>query len=708
MFNYEWKKLLHYRRGAILIAVFLVAELLGILLFTQPYDKVLEANREVYDRYLAQVEGPLTQEKRDYIETEMERLNTVHRQMEILKSDYYTGVVTEEGYRTGFGELVGDDSAYTGFAKLYSQYIFVRETDARSFLYTGGWEVLLGDQNPDYLFFLLLIFLLTPVFCQEYSSQMDQMLLTQKKSARSQWQTKVLAALVLTAILTAVLQLFRLVYCAIVFGLPSWDYSLQSIMSFGTTAKELTLWQAFLLQFVLKEVGYLYCAVVLLFFSVFFKKFNLSLMAGLAVLPLPFLTVNSNAVFLRIPGPWALTIGSMYLNPSVYYTDAMTGEQTVYFAEMTWGELGVLLASVAGILALMIVFIRAKNTNYHAKAKGRIIIAAATVVALLLSGCTGVQDEVIYNSNNASWFENEDYVIFSYGFGSSVLIDKQTGEIHDFPLSAYSGETAFAKGCFYEEDNKLYYLKTTELNPSGGSEATRSFAVIAELDLETLNESVYYQWAAERIWFFGLLELPQVEESPIYVREFFLHGNYIYYLRNGESYRMNRFTGVYEPYLDLPNVTNVAYDGQNVYYTDDYNRLVIRNLDSEEERTVEAVVADDFLLTPEGMYFLNRRDNNTLYYWDETAGEVCKLDDTPAYQLYWDENYLWLTASENMALYRMNHDGTDRTKLDCPGYICCIPSGDKLYMEDYETNSIYEVDKETLQVSVLIESIREQ
>lgn len=702
MFRYEWKKLLHYRRGAILIAVFLIAELLGIIFFTQPYDKELEANREVYDGYLAQVEGPLTQEKRDYIESEMDRINEVHRRMERLKSDYYAGAVTEEEYRTGFEELVDDDSAYPGFSKLYSQYIFVRETDTRSFLYTGGWEVLLGDQEPDYLLLLLLIFLLTPVFCQEYSGQMDQILLTQKKSARCQWQTKLLVAFALTAILTAVLQLFRLVYCAVVFGLPHWDYSLQSVMSFGTTEKTLTLWQAFLLQFALKEVGYLYCAVVILFFSVFFKKFNLSLMAGLAVLPLPFLTVNKNAVFLRVPGPWALTIGSMYLNPTVGYTSPDTGEQVISFAEMTWSELGILLALAAGIMALMTAFIRAKNTNFHAKAKRGKAFALVSAVLLLLSGCSGTQKAVVYNTNDAGWFENEDYVIFSYNFYSSVLIDKKTGETHDFPLSAYGGETASVKGYFYEEDDKLYYLKTTELNPSGGSEAIQSFEVIAELDLRTMQESVYYQWASDSEWFFGLLDLPTTEEYAFYVGEFFIHESDIYYLRNSDLYRMNRFTGSYESYLPLSGATNIAYDGQNIYFTDDYNRLVIRDLDSGAERVVEEVVADDFLLTPEGVYFLNRRDKNTLYYWDEAAGEVCKLDNTPAYQLYWDENYLWLTASEDLALYRINHDGTERTKLDCPGYICCIPSGDKLYMEEYETNSIYEVDKNTLQISVLI------
>lgn len=704
MFRYEWKKLLHYRRGGLLIAVFLVAELLGLLLFTQPYDKVLEENRAVYDRYLALVEGPLTEDSRAYIEGEMDRLNTVHRQMERLKTDYYSGAVTEEEFRTGFEDLVDDDSAYTGFAWLYRQYIFVRETEVRSFLYTGGWEVLLGNREPDYLFLLLLVFLLTPVFCQEYGSQMDQILLTQKKSARCQWQVKGLTALTLTAILTAVLQLFRLVYCAAVFGLPHWDFTLQSLNSFGTTEKIMPLWQAFLLQFALKEVGYLYCAVIILFLSVFFRKFNLALMAGLAVIPLPLLTVTEHTDFLRIPGPWALTIGGIFLDPSVEYMDPRTNLPVTVVAEVSWQELGLVLAGAAVIMGLMIGYIRRKNTNHHAKAYGRKRIAALAVASLLLCGCAPAQKEVIYNSANASWFENDHFLVFSYDLDHSLYLDKQTRQYREFPLSAYTGETASVKGYFYEENGALYYLKSTNLHPHGGSEALQTFDVIARMDTKTLEESVFYQWASDSNWFFGLLELPRTEESTNYIGEFFLHGKYIYYLRNSEFYRMDRFAGAYEQYMVLPNVTNLAYDGQYVYYTDNYNRLVLRNLDSGKERTVEEVVAHDFLLTPEGIYFLNRRDNNTLYRWDEESGVSQKLDDTPAFDIHWDENYLWITASADISLYRLNHDGTNRTKVECPGFVFCIPSGDKLYAQDVETNALYEVDKNSLQSLRILET----
>ena len=94
MIRYEWKKLLFKRRGLALIAAFLAAQAI-LLLFIRPYDEVLERNREVYESYLTQVEGPLTAEKRAFLEAEMERMNSIHQELEQLKMDYYSGEVSE-------------------------------------------------------------------------------------------------------------------------------------------------------------------------------------------------------------------------------------------------------------------------------------------------------------------------------------------------------------------------------------------------------------------------------------------------------------------------------------------------------------------------------------------------------------------------------------------------------------------------------------
>lgn len=194
MIRYEWKRLLLGRRGGLLIVLLLAVELTSTVLFTKPYNAVLEENRAVYDEYLAQVKGPLTPEKREYLENTMTSLNDAHVEAEQLKEDYFCGRISQEDYQTRWEALSPVAQRYVGFTELYSQYIFVREAPERSFLYTGGWEVLLTEHEPDYLFLLALVLLLTPIYCEEYGCAMHSLRLTLKKAphggiwARSPWR----------------------------------------------------------------------------------------------------------------------------------------------------------------------------------------------------------------------------------------------------------------------------------------------------------------------------------------------------------------------------------------------------------------------------------------------------------------------------------------------------------------------------------------
>ncbi len=620
MMRYEWKKLLLRRKGFLLILLFLAAELTAMLLFTQPYDTVLEDNRAVYEIYLAQVEGPLTQEKREYLESEMDRLNTVHQELEQLKSDYYSGKVTEEEYRTSFETLAVDDGLYTGFSRLYSQYIYVRESDNRSFLYTGGWEVLLTDPEPDYLFLLTLILILTPIFCGEYRCRMHEILLTQKRSAQYQVHTKVGVAVILTAVLTALLQFFDLAFCAAKFGLANGSFSLQSLYSFGSTAKELTLWQSFWLQFLLKEIGYLYVAILVLCLSVLLKKFALTLTASIAVLILPLLTVESADVFLKIPGPWALTIGNGYLKGGSI--------------ELTWAELGLLLMGVGAILGAMLYTIGRRNTNWQMRKSFLKTMLMLCITTLVLTGCTKRQEGIIFNRSTSNIYETDDYFI-----SGSTLMDKATGNSFDFPLSALEGAVVTCGSSFFGVGDTVYYLKTTTHQPSAGWDTISTDCDLIKLDLASMEESVVYQWNGETDWFFGLLDLETAEPNPATMELLFIHENHLYYADISTSgiCRMDLLTGQYGVILDNLNSQDIAYDGCNLYYLDSYNRLVTLNLSSGKARAVDEVVAGAFLLAPEGIYFQNRRDGEALYLWNKAEGTIAKVNDASAATIYENE-----------------------------------------------------------------------
>ena len=694
MFRYEMKKILFYRRSLWLILGLVCLELLSTLLFTKPYDAQLERNRQVYESYLSTVEGPLTQENRDYLEAEMERLDENHQALENLKQSFYAGAISEGEYRQQYDKMMEQEELYAGFSKLYTQYIFVREQDNRAFLYTGGWEVLLTEQTPDYLLLLLLVVVLSPIFCEEYASQMDKLLLTQKRSARQQVWIKLGAALLLTALVAAVLEIFRLGYCAVRFGLPHGDYSLQSLYSFGTTAKEMTLWQAFALQFALKELGYLYGAILVIALSVLLRKLALTLMAGVALLPLPLLTTQS-ASFLRVPGPWALTAGSIYLNPSWTYMEPATGEVVVARAEVLWPELMGLVGISLGIMVLLLVFIRGKNTNFHIKKtpwkKAALAFCAGM---LLLTGCSGEKSQVVYNNFTANWYENENVVVLG-NIGEPLLLEKATDTAYPFPLNALNGESLTASRYLYGETGSLYYIRQSRIVPEAGSQSYGILEELVRLDLDTMSEQVIYQWNEEEKWFFGLLEKEQ--EQKVFVLSFFLHGGCLYFDGQDGLYRLNLLTGTREMYLEDIS-QDFAYDGKYLYYTDAYSRLVMHDLDTGKETVSEEVIAQRFLLTEKGIYFLNIRDNSTLYYWNQEENAVEKLGDIPAYSIYWDREFLWIESSEDSCLYRMNQDGSDSTQVSYTGVICCLSGGDKLYTHDFETGTLYRIDKHTLEI----------
>lgn len=618
MIRYEWKKLLFGRKGWLLILVFLIAEFAGTLLFTKPYDAVLENNRAVYEACLSQVEGSLTEEKRAFLESGMERFDSVRQELEQLKRDYYSGNVIEEEYRESFDLLAAEDGKYTGFSKLYSQYIFVRESDDRSFLYTGGWEVLLTDQEPDYLFLLAMIILLAPIFCEEYACRMHEILLTQKRSAKYQVLAKVTVALTLTFLLTVVLQLADLIYCAVRFGLPDGTFSLQSIYSFGRTAKQMTLWQAFGFQFALKVVGYLYAAVVILFLSVLLKKFALTLMASIVILPLPFLTVTGTDVFLAIPGPWALTIGSIYLNGGA--------------GELDWKSLGRLLLMVFAIVIAMLYFIHRRNTNWQLKERkpGRAAVGMI-VLSLLLSGCGQRDAAIIYNRSDSGQYETDEYILVG-SYDGAVLTDKATGKTYAFPLNPLEGEIITCGTTFYGVGDAVYYLRTTTHRVSAGWDTITTNCDLIRLELDTMEESVVYQWNEETDWFFGLLDRSSTEANSFAVELLFIHGREMYYVDISQSTlnRMDLITGEWEVILSEMYSQDVAYDGTNLYYLDSYNRLVIQDLNTGSKRAIDEVVAGDFLLTQDGIYFQNRRDHMAVYFWSDAATGIQKISEEGA------------------------------------------------------------------------------
>ena len=159
---------------------------------------------------------------------------------------------------------------------------------------------------------------------------------------------------------------------------------------------------------------------------------------------------------------------------------------------------------------------------------------------------------------------------------------------------------------------------------------------------------------------------------------------------------MDLLTGTCQVVLPSFSGQNLGYDGENLYYLDNYNRLVIRCLDSGAEQAIDQVVASSFLLTSEGIYFGNLREGSTLAHYDPGSGAVTKLGDVPIYRVFWDESYLWFQDTSGI-LYRMDKDGSNQIPIDTLYLLAAVPTGDSLYLFDYATDAYYTLNKDTLE-----------
>ncbi|MCD8119631.1 MAG: hypothetical protein LUE29_09160 [Lachnospiraceae bacterium] len=868
MFVYEWKKILFYRRGMFVILLLAFAEIVSTCFFTEDYDAELEANREVYDTYLAQVEGPLTEENRELIEAEMERLKEQNMEILELQDAYYSGELTEEEYEEQAAPLLEDAEKYDGFMKLYTQYIFVRSDDTRQFLYWGGWCGLFDLQEPDYLLVLALIILIAPMFCEEYRSGMDTMLLTQKKSAGRQTRSKVLAAVSLSTLLILFIEVLHLIYYAVAYGLPHPEYTLQSLYTFGGTGKELAIWQAWLLVFVLKQLGGMLAVMLILAFSVFFKTYALTLMSSVVALLLPILSVSDYTSFLKIPMPWALMIGTLYLNPTESETSAYTGAAVTTFTEVSAKEIWLLAGEAVLLMTVLYWYIWRKNTNYYVRrrlgvgksrrsdkrfhgqdgenpsqkirfpkrislrksenltdsnnknpagssdrieadcndknlagnhdrnaAGVRMLLIALSMISVTgASGCanspaaddisqatsqaetlqvasdtnasttddvatdevadatgnydlgvnasdtdastidaTGTDatatdatltdastggtagswlsaddDRILCNLSRYSalgWYANDRYlVIGSYYFGledeeGAKIISLTTGERLNFPLDAFPSGYAWSQSILYGEDDTFYYLKA---ETDGSSDSYR----IMKFDLSAMSETTYYRIAqgGTTSWFFGLLSRSDDSEELnrlMNAGAFFVRGNRFYYISEGTLYSQSALTGSLTAYDVEIGGSDIAYDGDNLYYTDSKGYLVVYHLDTEEEISHKEVKASGIGLTPDGLLYFNSRDSGALYLWNPNTGETKKISEITGSEIAWDEYFYWVVTDGEVGeiLCRIDRaTGAAAWSEEFEGFITTLAvpeTGDSVYVLDEEGN-IWRLDKEML------------
>ncbi|WP_067843761.1 DUF5050 domain-containing protein [Amphibacillus sediminis] len=666
-----------YQKGWLWVSLYFIFSFAFLFFFDSPKNPELEKNNSSYQYYLDLVNGSHTDETEQLFRNEANRISEAQVELTKIYDDYYDGHISEKELQDSIPALEKIIENERGFQVIFDQYKYVRENpDNRYYLATNGWDGLLSTEQLDFGLLLLLLLLVTPVFCAEFSSDMRSLHLTLRKGTREHAISKMLLVFFVVIIISILSIMLRYGFYDIKYGLDHGNYPLQSLSYFGASLKEISLSSTFLWSTILKIFGNLIFAMLIMLFSVLTKKYALTLFSSTIIILLPYylFTLDSSKYFL--PGPLGFMLSTGYFRGSEYERNPFTDQIDLIYEGVPVMTLVILLiiSLCIGIGAWIVILYYHTNAWYARKRRHKLKSLSITLllcmIAVTLVGCdfsNKVDNEHdIFNSISRQTFENDSYRFYIDESDVEnirpVFEDKETGEINNLMRSPFSSLTSI-ENYIYGNGSLVYYLKM-DYDKSGFYKETNRLSLI-EVDTTTFDEKIIYEKNANmtKDTFLGLHTTDDIDFLGI--TSFFVDKKHIYFVvDDNQIRRINRLTGKTDTIIQTSVFNNIAYNGRYIYYPNEAYQIIKYDIQTEKEMTIPDIITTQFFLTDSELLYINRQDNYSIYAMNLSDSNIRKITNKPAWSITSDDDYIYYNSKIDNELYRIDRDGQNEMLLN--------------------------------------------
>ena len=676
---YEIKKMFFHQKGLLFICLFFIISAANLVLFDTPKNPEVETNLQQYSYYLHQINGPLSDETERFFANESKRISDANVALEKAYNDYYDGSISTDEWHSisePLKEIVKNEH---GFKVIYDQYTYIRENPAnRYFLSTNGWDGLLSTDRLDLLFLLLLLVLVTPVFCSEYASEMDSLHMTVKKGTRVHAVSKVALVLLTVIVLCLLTSLCKYGFFQVKYGLENGNYPLQSLSYYGTSTKNSTLFSAFIWLSTMKAFGNVSFSLLIMLVSVWTKKYALTLFSSTAVILLPYYGLSKESIAYFLPGPLGFLIPAGYFRGSGHEYNVVTDQMDVTFEEISIYAMLILFMITLVLCIGAVIMIILQHTNMWSMKKRSRWLRSSSVLIILcvavpaLAGCTNNRHQEkydIYNHSSRQSFENKHYRFYidesNLEDSKIVFEDKKTGEKRDFIRNPMQSLTK-VENFLYGNGPFVYYMKRDSEKLRGFSYRFEELGKISimEVDTATFDERVIFEknLHSSKDNFLGLHSSDN-DESSLYtgIDSFFLDESSIYFVYSDKIRRADRLTGKSDVIIHAPLLRSVAYDGRHIYFLNEKYKIMKYDTKTDTKKVVPDIVATFFVLTDKELLFINRKDQYKIYGLDLSNSRVRKITDKSVLNFTCDDQYIFYESRDDLMKYRIDRDGEHNT-----------------------------------------------
>ncbi len=656
-FMYEIRKTMLYQKGLFYIAIVLLLSAVWLVILDSPHDAAMEQYKNEYEWYLEKVNGSCTEESSLYLEQEAKRIAEAKSKQSSLLESYYDGKIRESEYKKESQEIEKVLEHQNGFEVIYQQYLYICENaENRYFLPTNGWTGLLSGGTFPFLLFLGILLLVTPVFCSEYSCQMDALILTSKEGRKCSLH-KLFIMMASVLFLCVSISLMEYGFYSIKYGLPHGDYPIQSLRYFADSSKAVSLFGAYVFVGLLRLFGGMFFAIFLMFLSALVKRYAITLLTGAVSVIIPYIGLSKTSIY-RIPFPLPFLLGTDFFAGDIVSSDALTGDEKIVFAEVDTVTLLILLSVSVLLCTLAAIWILRCNSNkWQMKSRKKRNVAALAIMLCLVFAMTGCSSSgeiksFVYNSS-------ADYSCMGY----KIIRDEEsfdyylknisTGKTFPFVRSPMFGTFSDQEKvvCYCVCPPYLYYTTSvteSHVNRVGTYNSNITKVSVVELNLGTFEENtIFEQITNSGRSLFGInYETGDQWEFLDFHDAFFLNNDSIFFIGNDGITQVNRFTKSIVK-LDIPTNGNISFDGESIYYKNEQAVLTRYHVSSGETVLYENIVAYDFCMDEQSIYYVSRIDGGCVYSCDKDGNNKELISDIPAMSVSCDAGNIYVLAKES-------------------------------------------------------------
>ena len=543
MLGKELNKVFIKQKGICFFGILLLLKMTFVIFGGYDSHYLIDQNEQYDTDYMNRFQGEITEEKQEEMESEYDKV-----------------------YHGKDGSL-DSSQREKAFQVIYHQYIYEKEKGGGVLLDTRGWQSILEHDDLDFFMVIFVILISSMLFCAEYETEMDVLLLSSREGKFHTVKIKIALGLFCGAFFSFVFQMVNFIYLKFSVGFGYGNCLLKSLEMFEKTQYKISLRMAVVMLVAMKVLGGMLLAAVSMSVAILLKKKSLSLIVGFLLVLIPETVCSKGAIGYYLPLPLGLCRASGYLWSDIY--ESGIDEQGDFVRQCIFREIPI--TALWGLLFLFVVelvilcgfcFMKFSKTSlkFVMPIKRSAYIFTLAVPLFFLGGCgkyNGEQLSIELEDGQEVWQmekgkveidpENNTVVYTDSSGRESVL----TKDVFPLELTIHS---------IFVHGKECYYLMEND---------TDTGICVRKVNLEDYSDVLVYVSVEENIEdFYGLKTESQNEgfDNSEDTRWFFVSNRYIYLKKKNYIMQINKKSRRQKIVADQVEDGKVTYDKGKLSY----------------------------------------------------------------------------------------------------------------------------------------------